>query len=95
MHDFLYPVSRELEQMFIKQSTLEVYFEWLDSIIERNVKEVNDVKLHLHFLLNNNCKVCETLLVLSTHRIELFSRERERARIGACDFPFSSYCVDC
>ncbi len=40
MHDFLYPVSRELEQMFIKQSTLEVYFEWLDSIIERNVKEV-------------------------------------------------------
>ncbi len=70
--------------MFIKQSTLEVYFEWLDSIIERNVKEVNDVKLHLHFLLNNSvsdCKVCETLLVLSTHRIELFIVEREREHV--------------
>ncbi len=46
MHYFLYTVSSELEQMFIKQSTLEVYFEWLDSVIERNVKEVRMMPLH-------------------------------------------------
>ena len=33
-------VAHELEQLFIKQSTLEVYFEWLDSIIEKQVTEV-------------------------------------------------------
>lgn len=33
-------VARELEQLYVKQSTLEVYFEWLDSLIERRVSEV-------------------------------------------------------
>lgn len=33
-------VAHELEQLFVKQSSLEVYFEWLDSIIERRVSEV-------------------------------------------------------
>ena len=33
-------VAHELEQLFIKQSALEVYFEWLDSIIEKRISEV-------------------------------------------------------
>ena len=33
-------VASELEQLFVKQSSLEVYFEWLDSLIERRVYEV-------------------------------------------------------
>ena len=37
---FLYSVAHELEQLFIKQSSLEVYFEWLDSVIEKRVSEV-------------------------------------------------------
>ena len=37
---FYYAVASELEQLFVKQSSLEVYFEWLDSLIERRVFEV-------------------------------------------------------
>lgn len=36
----LYTVIQELEQLFVKQSSLEVYFEWLDSVIEKRVSEV-------------------------------------------------------
>ena len=35
-----FAVASELEQLFVKQSSLEVYFEWLDSLIERRVAEV-------------------------------------------------------
>ena len=44
---YLYPpsllstVASELEQLFVKQSSLEVFFEWLDSIIEKRVSEVS------------------------------------------------------
>ena len=38
---FKIPVSREIEQLLVKQSSLEVYFEWLDSLIERKVCEVS------------------------------------------------------
>lgn len=34
-------VALEMEQLFVKQSSLEVYFEWLDSVIERRVSEVS------------------------------------------------------
>ena len=37
----LFAVSAELEQLLVKQSSLEVYFEWLDSLIERKVCEVS------------------------------------------------------
>ena len=37
-------VAGELEQMFIKQSSLEVYFEWLDSVIDRRVNEVRAIE---------------------------------------------------
>lgn len=33
-------VAAELEQLLVKQSSLEIYFEWLDSLIERKVCEV-------------------------------------------------------
>ncbi len=36
----IFAVASELEQLFVKQSSLEVYFEWLDSLIERRVAEV-------------------------------------------------------
>lgn len=35
-----FAVSGEFEQLLVKQSSLEVYFEWLDSLIERRVCEV-------------------------------------------------------
>jgi len=35
------PVAVELEQLLVKQSSLEIYFEWLDSLIERKVCEVS------------------------------------------------------
>ena len=37
-------VASELEQLLVKQSSLEVYFEWLDSLIERRVCEVRVVQ---------------------------------------------------
>eukprot|EP00118_Oscarella_pearsei_P007101 m.33626 g.33626 ORF g.33626 m.33626 type:complete len:595 (+) comp31855_c0_seq1:367-2151(+) len=36
---FIDAVSLEFEQLFIKQATLEIYFEWLDSVVEENVLE--------------------------------------------------------
>ena len=36
----IFAVAGELEQLLVKQSSLEVYFEWLDSLIERKVCEV-------------------------------------------------------
>ena len=33
-------VAHELEQLFVKQSSLETYFEWLDSVIEKRICEV-------------------------------------------------------
>ena len=34
-------VALEMEQLFVKQSPLEVYFEWLDSVIEKRVCNVS------------------------------------------------------
>lgn len=34
-------VAGEFEQLLVKQSSLEIYFEWLDSLIERKVCEVS------------------------------------------------------
>ena len=42
----LYTVIQELEQLFVKQSSLEVYFEWLDSVIEKRVSEVGTLIMH-------------------------------------------------
>ena len=33
-------VAGEMEKLFVKQSSLEVYFEWLDSLIDKRVHEV-------------------------------------------------------
>ena len=33
-------VALEMEQLFVKQSPLDVYFEWLDSVIEKKVCNV-------------------------------------------------------
>ena len=33
-------VGSELEQLYVKQPSLEVYFEWLDSVIEKRVSQV-------------------------------------------------------
>ena len=35
------PVATELEQLLVKQSSIEVYFEWLDSIAEREMHKVS------------------------------------------------------
>lgn len=57
--DLLKEFSSELEQLFVKQSSLEVYFEWLDSLIERRVSEPAEkglslVELSQEFLLTWN-----------------------------------------
>lgn len=36
-------VALEMEQLFVKQSPLEVYFEWLDSVIEKRVCNVSTI----------------------------------------------------
>ena len=36
-------VALEMEQLFVKQSPLEVYFEWLDSVIEKRVCNVSAI----------------------------------------------------
>ncbi len=52
-----YIVASELEQLFVKQSSMEVYFEWLDSLIERRVSEVRP-SLHRRLTLGNLARVC-------------------------------------
>jgi len=40
-NDLIKEVALEIEQLFVKQSSLEVYFEWLDSVIEKRVCNVS------------------------------------------------------
>jgi hypothetical protein len=38
---FIDAVISEFEQLFVKQVPLEIYFEWLDSLVQSEVLEVN------------------------------------------------------
>ena len=58
-YSFFCAVAHELEQLFIKQSSLEVYFEWLDSIIEKRVSEVRII-----ITISSHCHTVYTVHIL-------------------------------
>lgn len=39
-----------MEQLLVKQSPLEIYFEWLDSLIERKVCEVKLLNITIKYM---------------------------------------------
>lgn len=67
-HDLIREVALEMEQLFVKQSPLEVYFEWLDSVIEKRVCNAQQQGFDLQIL-------CQDFLLFWTFFVSKVEKE--------------------